>query len=152
MTNGSVDAVVLNGVSNSITGTNSTVLSGGGTSATLDNSGVTFAGSGSAPVTVTGVANGVASYDAVNVRQLHSLENMLSGGIAASTAVANIPPVEAGQTFNFGVGLGNYNSKSALAVGGAYRFAPNGQVRASLASGLNSGAKTQFGIGAGWSW
>lgn len=111
-----------------------------------NNGGITNAG------TISGVANGIAPHDAVNVQQLHSLERMLSGGVAASTALANIPPVDPGQTFNFGLGLGHYNDRSALAVGGAYRFSPNGQLRASLASGLSGGARTQFGIGAGWSW
>ena len=139
-----------------ITDGTSAVLTGGsaigGSNVTLSNSGVHLAQNGTgAPVAVTGVANGVTTYDAVNFSQYKALEVLLSRGIAASTAIANIPNVDNGSTFSAGVGLGHFNGYTSIAFGVSYRFAPNAQLKASLGTG-SSGGKLNFGVGAGWSW
>lgn len=134
ITNGVLDAVVIDGAAGNAA-VRGDFTAGGATPTLMVTSNAVTVENGTnvhmGGNQVHGVANGLAAYDAVNVQQLHNLERMLSGGIAASTAVSNIPPVESGQTFSFGVGLGHYNDRSALALGCAYRFSPTGQVRAS---------------------
>jgi len=126
--------------------TGSTASFTGGTSnLTLNNNGATFSNAGS-PAKVTGIANGTGDFDAVNVRQF-------SSAVAGVAAAANIPGVDTNKTASVGVGMGSYMNSQALAFGGSYRFSDNGVLRASLATGLNTGgSKTSFGIGAGWSW
>jgi hypothetical protein len=43
-------------------------------------------------------------------------------------------------------------SKSALAVGGSYRFSGNGVVKANLAMNASGRNQVTAGVGAGWSW
>ena len=120
-------------------------FTGGTTNLTLNNNGATFSNAGS-PAKVTGIANGTGDFDAVNVRQF-------SSAVAGVAAAANIPGVDTNKTASVGVGMGSYMNSQALAFGGSYRFSDNGVLRASLATGLNTGgSKTSFGIGAGWSW
>jgi autotransporter adhesin len=132
-----------------VVGESSTTLSGGtrSTNLTLNDNGATFSNAASgAPTRVTGVANGAGDFDAVNVRQF-------SSAVAGVAASANIPGVDTNKTASVGVGLGSYMNSQALAFGGSYRFSDNGVLRASLATGLNTGgSKTSFGVGAGWSW
>ncbi len=130
-----------------------TVLTGGNTSTsfTLNDNGATFANSATgAPVKVTGVADGVNSFDAVNVRQLRGVY----AGVAGTAAMANIPPIDAGKTFALGAGLGGFKGQGAIAVGAAVRVGDNAQVRASMSSSLNTDTgsrNTAFAIGAGLS-
>ena len=140
-----------------ITDGSNAVLTGGsataGTNMTLSNSGVNLAQTVTgAPVRVSGVANAINPNDAVNYSQYKSLETLMSRGIASSTAIANIPNVEADATFSAGVGLGHFNGYTAIAFGASYRFAPNAQLKASIGTGTSGGGKANFGIGAGWSW
>lgn len=125
-----------------------TTISGGNTSSslTLDDRGATFSESATgAPVTVTGVADGRADFDAVNVRQF-------GHAIAAVAASANIPLPQAGKDVAVGVGMGHFMGKTALALGLNYRFSPSGVFRASVSSGVGAGSKAVVGMGAGWSW
>jgi len=66
---------------------------------------------------VTGVADGYAPFDAVNRRQLDGLEYTLSSGIASIAALAAIPNPVPGKNTSIGLGYGNYNSESAVALG-----------------------------------
>ena len=113
----------------------------------MNDNGATFSNATTgAPTRVTGVANGTGDFDAVNVRQF-------SSAVAGATAAANIPGVDTNKTTSVGVGMGSYMNSQALAFGGSYRFSDKGVLRASLATGLNTGGnKTSFGVGAGWSW
>ncbi len=123
-----------------------TTLSGGtqSSSMTLGDNGATFSNAQSgAPIPVHGVADGSSDFDAVNVRQF-------AGAISAVTAMASIPGGDPSKIASIGVGVGNFMSKTALAVGGSYRFSPGGSLRATVASGLNSGAKATAGLGAVW--
>jgi hypothetical protein len=126
---------------------NQTSLSGGqnSSSLTMDDRGATFTNSSNgAPITVTGVADGRADFDAVNVRQF-------AGAIAAVAAQANIPALAAGQDKTFGVGVGNFMGKTAFAMGMNIRGQNNATYKMSVSSGLNKGAsKAVVGAGAAW--
>lgn len=127
------------------------VMSGGthSTSLTLNDNGARFSNSATgAPVTVTGVADGQQDFDAVNYRQL----KQIAAGVAGVSAMANIPQVDQNKTFAIGVGLGNFQSQTALALGASYRVAQNAVIKAS-ASTTNAERKTTvYGVGAGFSW
>jgi autotransporter adhesin len=99
---------------------------------------------------ITNVANGTASGDAVNFGQLQETRKMLSGGIASSVAMANMPLVDTGKNFAVGVALGGYDGQSAVALGASYRISPNGVFRGSVSTG--SAAKTAVGAGVSFSW
>ena len=101
---------------------------------------------------VTGVSDGTTTYDAVNFGQLRQLDKVLSRGIAASTAAANIPALEGGKEFAAGVGLGTFRNETAVAAGVTYRFAPTDVIRSTLGINVSGGNDVNFGIGAGWSW
>jgi len=82
---------------------------------TLDDGGATFQNTTTGgPTRVTGVADGTSAYDAVNYRQLKSLESEMSGGIAMASAFSGIPQVDANKTFMLGAGVGNFNSEARL--------------------------------------
>lgn len=124
-----------------------TTLSGGtqSSSMTLTDRAATFSNAQTgAPITVTGVANGRADFDAVNVRQF-------AGAIAAVSAQANIPALLSGQDRTFGLGLGNFMGKSALAMGVSVRSGANAVYKASLSSGLSAGTR-QAAVGVGGAW
>ncbi len=99
---------------------------------------------------IKNVANGTAAGDAVNFGQLQETRKLLSGGIASTAAMANIPLVDPTKKFAVGVGLGGYDGQSALAVGGSYRVNPTTVIRGSVAGG--SASKTAVGVGVGISW
>jgi autotransporter adhesin len=83
--------------------------------------------------------------------QVQKLDTKTAGGIAATTAMINIPaPVSAGSTMSFGVGIGSYDGQTAIAVGGQKRISDNGLVRFGIASGTGKGAKPAVGLGAAW--
>ena len=123
-------------------------LSGGAHSSTLtmNDNGANFSDSATgAPVQVHGVKDGTSNFDAVNVRQF-------SSAIAAVTAMANIPQVDQDKTYALGVGLGSFMGRTALAVGGTYRFAHNGVLKSSISSAMNGSKSTTAGVGAAWSY
>ena len=99
---------------------------------------------------ITNVANGTAIGDAVNYGQLQETRKMLSGGIASTAAMANIPLVDTNKTFAVGVALGGYDGQSAIAVGASYRMSPSTVFRGSVSGG--SAAKTAAGAGVSFSW
>lgn len=124
-----------------------TTLSGGtqSSSMTLNDRAATFSNAQTgAPITVTGVADGRADFDAVNVRQF-------AGAIASVAAQANIPALSAGQDRTFGMGVGNFMGKSALAMGMNIRGSANSVYKATVSSGLNNGAK-QAVVAVGGAW
>ena len=82
--------------------------------------------------------------------------NAVKAGVAATVAMANIPQVDQGKKFALGVGLGGFDSKGALAVGGSVRLTDNAVIKASAGHGFNSDiegkATTTYGIGGAISW
>lgn len=147
-------ASLVNDTSHGLTVSSSQTLLTGGLSSTslqLDDSGATFANAETgAPARVTGVANGTFGYDAVNYGQLRARDGQVSRGIAAATAMANIPPIDQGKTFAVGVGVGHFNGNTVLAVSGNYRASSNATFRASAA--LRGGRERTLGAGAAFSW
>jgi hypothetical protein len=139
-----------------------TVLSGGtdSTTMTLDNNGATFANSaaaGGGPAQLHGVANGTSYYDAVNLGQLNSatnkLKNQMSGGIAATAAMSQIPQVEPGRKFSIGAGAAGYGNTGAFAVGASMRFSDQLVAKASIGlSPTGNGTQVAGGAGLSYSW
>jgi hypothetical protein len=134
----------------------STVISGGtdSTTLTLDDNGATFADEDTgAPVKVTGVADGVDDFDAVNMRQYRKLDNKVEdafSGIASVAALAAIPPPVPGKNFSLGVGFGNFDTESAIAVGG--KMLVGEQKDITLTGGVGfSESETVINAGLGWS-
>jgi YadA-like membrane anchor domain/Coiled stalk of trimeric autotransporter adhesin len=136
-----------------------TTLSGGGlnnpSQLSLTATGASF-GNGSpgapigAPITVTGVADGVNPYDAVNMRQLNQMTNIVSTGVASIAAMSNIPDLSPTKKFGIGVGYGNFQGNSAVAIGASGRLSSALTVKASVGSGYNS--NTSVGTGLTFSW
>ena len=124
-----------------------TTLSGGSQSSSLslNDRAATFSNAQTgAPITVTGVANGRADFDGVNVRQF-------AGAVAAVSAQANIPALTAGQDRTMGVGVANFMGKSALAIGMTMRGNGNSVFKATISSGLNAGgSQAVVGVGGAW--
>ncbi len=113
---------------------------------TLNDNGATFSNAQTgAPIQVHGVNDGTSDFDAVNVRQF-------AGAIASVTAMANIPGLDTGKDASFGMGIGNFMGKTALAMGGSYRLSANGVLKASLAANTAGNTKPAVGVGVGWSW
>lgn len=130
-----------------------TTLSGGtvgvtSTQLVLNGSNATFSNTATgAPITVTGVADGVNPFDAVNFRQLQAV----STGVASIAAMSNIPALDANKKFGIGIGYGNFQGNSALAVGVNGRLAPSLTAKLSVGAGLSYGA-TSVGTGVSYSW
>ncbi len=127
----------------------STVISGGSASnygtMSLSGNGLALANQSGAPLRVSGVADGQAGYDAVHFRQL-------AGGFAAAAAMANLPMLERDRTLSLGVGLGHYQGYTGLALGGQYRFSPNGVAKISVSGTLERNLPYTVGGGVAWSW
>ncbi len=143
-----------NGVGNThglvVTETQAT-LSGGtnSTSLTMNDNGARFSNSANgAPVKVTGVADGTGDFDAVNFRQLKGV----AAGVAGTSAMANIPQVDQSKRFAVGLGLGNFQSMTAVALGASYRASENIAVRvsASTVGGVKKSTVVGAGIGVSW--
>jgi trimeric autotransporter adhesin len=118
-------------------------------SLTLNGDGAAFAGPTGQPVRVTGVADGRNKYDAVNKRQLDSVEDKANAGVAAAVALAGIPSPAAGKQYSVGIGWGNYESENAFALGGKAQITPEFQLSAGWGYSNEGNA---FNIGAGYSW
>ncbi|WP_068268230.1 OmpA family protein [Caviibacter abscessus] len=69
------------------------------------------------PVKISNLAAGTEYNDAVNYKQLKDTERQLSGGIASSMAMANIPQVGDNKLFSIGVGTAYYNKQAGFAFG-----------------------------------
>ncbi|MCK5473120.1 MAG: YadA-like family protein, partial [Planctomycetes bacterium] len=151
------DSGVSHGVSISQT---STVISGGttSTSLTLDDDGATFQDDDTGgPARVMGVANGVNQYDAVNMGQFRGEVDRLDrridkaySGIATVAALAAIPTPVPGKTVSLGLGFGNFESQSAIAVGGKALVGKNKNVTLTAGMGYCD-STTTMSAGIGWS-
>jgi hypothetical protein len=101
---------------------------------------------------IHGVAAGTVGTDAVNLNQLNDLEDDMSKGIAATTAIANIPQVEAGKKASVGLGYGHYNGENAIAAGASWHFGAASQGIMKVSIGTGGSGETTGGVGAAWSW
>ncbi|MGH8781864.1 YadA-like family protein [Paraburkholderia sp.] len=103
---------------------------------------------------MTNLAPGVNPTDAVNVGQLNSVRNELGSvsrraysGIAAATALSMIPEVDQGKRLSIGIGTGNYQGYSAVAIGFSARITENLKVKGGVST---SGAGSVYGAGMGY--
>lgn len=119
-----------------------------------------FSSSGGAPIRVTGVADGVYDYDAVNMRQfsttvgdlgaaLRDTGKLAYSGIASVAAMAGIPDPAPGKRYNFGLGVGQYEGYRAVAAGFKGHVTDNVSVTAGAAFGSYSNT---YNAGVGFSW
>jgi autotransporter adhesin len=106
--------------------------------------------------TITNLAPGVNSTDAVNMSQLNSVQDSVNSvartaysGIAAATALTMIPEVDQGKTLSVGVGTGSYQGYSAVALGFTARVAQNVKVKGGVSV---TDAGTVYGAGVGYQW
>ena len=73
-------------------------------------------------------------------------------GIAGISAMTNIPmPAEAGAS-TVGVGMGYYDSQSAIAVGASHYFDNGVAIKGAFSTGFNNGNTTAVGAGVSYSW
>lgn len=80
-------------------------------------------------------------------QDFEKMSKEMSGGIAGVAAMANIPQVRGVGNVSVGVGIGHFNSESAVALGTSYRY--NEQVTAQFSVSANTGNDIQPVIGAG---
>ncbi|MFA7484782.1 MAG: YadA-like family protein [Phycisphaerae bacterium] len=134
----------------------STVVSGGtnSTSLTLDDNGARFQNDTTGgPARVTGVADGVGDYDAVNMRQYRKLEDRVDraySGIASIAALSAIPDPIPGKNVSIGLGFGNFENTSALAVGTKAILGEKKNLTVTAGLGY-SNKSTTISAGIGWS-
>ena len=124
-----------------------TTLSGGthSTNLALNDAGAAFQSSAGGPVKVTGVADGSSDYDAVNYRQLKKAYS----GVASVAALAAIPAPAPGKRFSLGLGVGNYMSQSAMAIG--FKASITDNISFAAGAGLsNEQVTSNAGIGYSW--
>lgn len=109
---GGLSATSLNGLRSVVVNNTGTTVTGG-----LNNTGGGITNAG----TISGVTNGVAAGDAVNLGQVNGMidgmDQSLSSGIASIAALASIPGPVCGKNTSIGLGYGHYNGESAFAVG-----------------------------------
>jgi hypothetical protein len=137
-------------------GENSTRISGGtnSTSLAFDDNGAHFRNdSTGGPARVTGIADGVADFDAVNFRQLNNLDKKLTGKInetgAVAAAFAQLGQAQTPGKSTFGIAAGGQGSKAGVALGFSHRPVTMKPVviKASLGA---SGKTVAGGVGATW--
>ncbi|HWR01730.1 MAG TPA: YadA C-terminal domain-containing protein, partial [Chlorobaculum sp.] len=119
------------------------------TTLTVNNTGVHLDNNGN-PVPLTGVADGVNNYDAVNVEQLNRVSKKAYSGIAQVAAMATIPAPMPGHQYSIGMGAGTYGGQQAFAIGGKAIVTDNVTLGASF--GVGSGSPTAAAVGASFSW
>jgi len=145
-------------------GSNSVAL---GTGSVATEANTVSVGSAGNERRITNVAAGVNDTDAVNVGQLNStvsgIQNQMSGmqgqinsvardaysGIAAASALAMIPDVDAGKTLAVGIGTANYKGYQASALGVTARVSQNLKMRAGVSY---SGSNQVWGAGMSYQW
>ncbi|WP_370546399.1 YadA-like family protein [Edwardsiella tarda] len=91
----------------------------------------------------------LASANRYTDEKINHTESRLNAGIAGVTAISSIPYVH-GNTFSYGVGIGNYRNGNAAALGMQYKITNN--INARLNASWDSAHNTAlgFGLAAGW--
>jgi hypothetical protein len=82
--------------------------------------------------------------------RLDENRKVASTGSAIAMAAGSIPALEAGKQAGLGVGVGNYDGRSALAIGVAARV--NEALQLKFNVGTGAGGKASVGAGGMWSW
>ena len=135
--------------------THQTVLSGGNssTSLTLNDNGAQFSNNvNGGPARVSGVADGVNAFDAVNARQLGSVASRAYSGIAQIAAMQGLATPTGGRNYAVGMGAGFYAGQQALAFGAKAVVADNFQVCASFGPVSVPPATWRLTVNAGFTW
>ncbi|MCW9709658.1 YadA-like family protein [Avibacterium sp. 21-586] len=145
---GNVTNVTANGIS--ITGTNAV---GKASNVNLTADGLDNGGN-----RITNVAPGVKGTDAINVNQFNAMGNRIDnvdrkarGGIASSTAMANLPQSYIPGHSIVAVAAGTYRGANAVAVG-ISRISDSGHVIIKLSGSTDSKGGTNAGAGVGYLW
>lgn len=134
-------------------GTEQTVISGGAhsTNMVINDNGVALSNMQTgAPVSLTGVADGVNRYDAVNKGQLDRVEREAARGIASVAALAAIPEPAAGKKYSVGAGTSIYSGYSAIAFG--FKGVVRENVRVNVGVSTVNGSRAVMNAGVGFSW
>ena len=137
------------------TGDNSVSLGAGSNDGGQSN--VVAVGDSTTQRRIVNLAAGVNPTDGVNVSQLKSVETTLTNqmntigdkayaGTATVAAIAGIPALPQGKSFNIGAGFGNYIGQSGVAIGGNVRLNDVLVLKAAVGY-ANSNATTSVGIG-----
>ncbi|WP_162270018.1 hypothetical protein [Pseudomonas chlororaphis] len=144
-----------------------TVLKGGRNSTylTLRDDRAQFSNGNGAPTKVTGIADGVEQYDAVNAGQLNQEkrdrkegDRKSYAGIAGVAAMANIPSLRGNQDFSLGIGLGNFESETATAIsfdtnlGHLIGVGNNNSLATRVSMSYDTQHNTTVGLGASFGW
>ncbi|WP_418939857.1 YadA family autotransporter adhesin [Paraburkholderia bryophila] len=137
-----------------VSATNSVALGAGSVASTPNTVSV---GSPGNERTISNVAPGVNPTDAVNVAQLQGVQQNMNtlarnaySGVAMAGALAGLPQVEQGKTFQVGAAVGNYSGYTALAIGGSARVTENTIVKMGVSA--TNGAHLLINAGVGYSW
>ena len=96
---------------------------------------------------ISGVSDGIAPDDAVNVRQLDAQDTSLSAGIASIAALAAIPGPNACKMYSAGVGYGHYNGQDAFAVGLKANL-PKSNISLAAGAGFSNNSSPAINAGA----
>ena len=87
-----------------------------------------------------------------NTRDIRENRNRASNGIAGLSAMTNIPtPAVAGAT-SFGMGIGHYDDKTALAIGASHYFDGGIAIKGSFSNSLDSDSTSVVGAGVSYTW
>lgn len=81
--------------------------------------------------------------------KIEQAEKRFNAGIAGVTAIASIPYVS-GNTFSYGLAVGNYRNGNALAGGVQYKTSPNTNVRLNVSWDSSGNAALGAGLAGGW--
>ncbi|WP_429441888.1 YadA family autotransporter adhesin [Paraburkholderia sp. GAS33] len=137
-----------------VSATNSVALGAGSVASTANTVSV---GSPGNERTISNVAPGVNPTDAVNVAQLQGVQQNMDAlarnaysGVAMAGALAGLPQVEQGKTFQLGAAVGSYSGYTALAIGGSARVTQNTIVKMGVST--TDGSHMLFNAGVGYSW
>ena len=100
---------------------------------------INIAKSDDTPRTLTGIADGVNDYDAVNMRQYNALSTDVRAVAAGSAALAALHPgtYNPDDKMSFAVGFGHYKDANAGALGAFYK--PNEDTMISVAGTVGNG-------------
>ncbi|WP_232760290.1 YadA-like family protein [Xanthomonas sp. SHU 166] len=112
---------------------------------------------------ITNVAAGVNPTDAVNVSQLHGVQNNISmvqnkvnavaktayAGVAGAVALTMIPDVDLDKRFALGVGIANYQGYGAAAIGFSARVGDATKFKGGVST---NGTDTSLGMGVSYQW
>lgn len=101
---------------------------------------------------ITSIQNGMTrmnkQFSALSSR-INDVEKKSSKGIADVAAMTNIPALTGNKTFSFGMGVGNFNSETAISAGFQSRVHENVVTKVSFAT---DGDENVLGAGASFEW